>query len=158
MAGLQRSGAHMHLEWRTASGGARASVCHLIRECFVSKACRRKIHHVGAEELRTPRVLYLAQLLWAADTPASWYVWVRSPLSSLEVGKSFDALLVDVRNAEVFSEFDNDSLEDLVQKFVHLGDDRNIRAVWYVKLLRSSPHVMGSATQTVTCVGSATQT
>jgi guanine deaminase len=48
------------------------------------------------------------------------------------VGKEFDALLVDTTDTAVFDMFDGDTPLDAFQKFVNLGDDRNIKAV-YVK-------------------------
>jgi guanine deaminase len=46
------------------------------------------------------------------------------------VGKEFDVIMVDPRSGASFDIFPNDSLLDCFQKFMNLGDDRNIRAVW----------------------------
>jgi guanine deaminase len=52
-------------------------------------------------------------------------------VGSFEEGKEFDALLVDV-NAEggPFDIFDGDTIEDQFEKFINLGDDRNIIEVY----------------------------
>ena len=52
-------------------------------------------------------------------------------VGTFEEGKEFDALLVDV-NAEggPFDVFDGDTLEDQFEKFINLGDDRNIVEVY----------------------------
>lgn len=48
-------------------------------------------------------------------------------VGSFEVGKEFDALLVDVNvPGGPFDIFDGDSMEDQFEKFINLGDDRNI--------------------------------
>ena len=51
-------------------------------------------------------------------------------IGSFAVGKQFDALLVDACDGVTFDIFDGDSIEDCFQKFINLGDDRNIRAAW----------------------------
>ena len=52
-------------------------------------------------------------------------------VGTFQEGKEFDALLVDV-NAEggPFDVFDGDTLEDQFEKFINLGDDRNIVEVY----------------------------
>ena len=52
-------------------------------------------------------------------------------MGTFEEGKEFDALLVDV-NAEggPFDIFDGDAMEDQFEKFINLGDDRNIVEVY----------------------------
>ncbi len=58
-------------------------------------------------------------------------VLVRQDLvGSFAVGKQFDALLVDTAGGAAFDCYEGDSMEDRFQKFINLGDDRNIRAVW----------------------------
>ena len=52
-------------------------------------------------------------------------------IGSLEQGKAFDALLVDVGVEQSQIDLvDKDGLSELLQKFLHLGDDRNIVGVW----------------------------
>jgi guanine deaminase len=55
---------------------------------------------------------------------------VQDVIGSFQVGKEFDALLVDACDGATFDLFEGDSAEDAFQKFMTLGDDRNIRAVW----------------------------
>ncbi|XP_059175126.1 guanine deaminase-like [Physella acuta] len=52
-------------------------------------------------------------------------------LGNFEVGKEFDALVIDpeVHNSP-FDIFNTDSLEDIIQKFIFIGDDRNIVSVY----------------------------
>ena len=51
-------------------------------------------------------------------------------MGSFEVGKEFDAIMVNTDHGESFDVFPTDSIFDRFEKFVNLGDDRNIRAVW----------------------------
>ncbi len=49
----------------------------------------------------------------------------------MEEGKEFDALLVDVNvPGGPFDIFDGDTMEDQFEKFINLGDDRNIVEVY----------------------------
>ena len=51
-------------------------------------------------------------------------------VGSFEVGKEFDAIMVDTGQGASFDVFPSDSEFDGFEKFVNLGDDRNINAVW----------------------------
>ena len=69
--------------------------------------------------------VFLAQRL-RGTVPA----WAQDTVGGFEVGKEFEALLVETGGGAAFDVFAGDSLEDRFQKFVTLGDDRSIRAVW----------------------------
>ncbi|KAJ7393703.1 hypothetical protein OS493_003361 [Desmophyllum pertusum] len=52
-------------------------------------------------------------------------------IGNFEVGKEFDALLIDPDAEDTpFDCFEDDTLEDVIQKFLYLGDDRNILQVY----------------------------
>lgn len=52
-------------------------------------------------------------------------------VGSFEVGKDFDALLVDVHAARSpFDIFDGEDDMQALEKFLNLGDDRNLVEVW----------------------------
>ena len=51
-------------------------------------------------------------------------------VGSFKVGKEFDAIMVDTEQGDSFDVFPSDRVLDRFEKFVNLGDDRNIRAVW----------------------------
>ncbi|XP_070566706.1 guanine deaminase-like isoform X2 [Ptychodera flava] len=55
-------------------------------------------------------------------------------IGNFEVGKEFDALLIDVccedSPFDVINDLYTDNIEDKVQKFLYLGDDRNIKEVY----------------------------
>jgi guanine deaminase len=54
----------------------------------------------------------------------------RGPAGALEPGHAFDALLIDAGCGAAFDAFEGDELMQLLEKFVHLGDDRHIREVF----------------------------
>ena len=60
----------------------------------------------------------------------SYECLLQDTVGSFRVGKEFDAILVDTELQESFDVFPADSLLDRFEKFVNLGDDRNVRAVW----------------------------
>ena len=66
---------------------------------------------------------------WLGTQGGAGALGIQDVCGSLEVGKSFDALRVDIR-ASTFDVFAADSQMDAFQKFVNLGDDRNIKTVW----------------------------
>ena len=55
---------------------------------------------------------------------------MQDTVGSFQVGKEFDALMVDTELQEPFDVFPTDRLLDRFEKFVNLGDDRNVRASW----------------------------
>uniref|UniRef100_T1JIQ3 Guanine deaminase n=1 Tax=Strigamia maritima TaxID=126957 RepID=T1JIQ3_STRMM len=56
---------------------------------------------------------------------------ISDKLGTLQIGKQFDALLVDVSvNSNALKYFPHDVIEDTIEKFFHHGDDRNIQKVY----------------------------
>lgn len=82
------------------------------------------------------RALQAADLLdwraafWLATVGGAQALGIEQVCGTLETGKAFDALRVDTRNAAAFDVFPADTPMDAFQKFINLGDDRNIKAVW----------------------------
>lgn len=70
--------------------------------------------------------------LWTATVGGAQCLGIDHKVGTFEVGKDFDALLVDVAApsspVDVFSQ--EEPLERWIEKFIHLGDDRNILRVW----------------------------
>ena len=55
---------------------------------------------------------------------------VQAKIGSFCVGKQFDALLVDTGVGGNIDVWAKDTLEARFEKFINLGDDRNIQCVW----------------------------
>jgi guanine deaminase len=71
------------------------------------------------------------EAVWMATLGGAEALGLGARIGSFAAGKAFDALLVDTSmggSLEVFDE--SDSLEDVVQKFFNLGDDRHVLGVW----------------------------
>ena len=85
-----------------------------------SKSDESSMHALNYKE-----ALYLATMGGARS------LGLGDQIGSLEQGKAFDALLVDVGVEQSQIDLvDEDGLSELLQKFLHLGDDRNITGVW----------------------------
>lgn len=71
-------------------------------------------------------------------------------MGTFEEGKEFDALLVDVNvPGGPFDIFDGDTMEDQFEKFINLGDDRNIVEVYVQGKLVKQGDVFTGALWTV---------
>lgn len=56
---------------------------------------------------------------------------LESQIGNFEKGKEFDALLIDVdADDSPVDIFCDSSVDDLIQKFIYCGDDRNIKQVF----------------------------
>ncbi|CAF3061289.1 unnamed protein product [Rotaria sp. Silwood2] len=54
-----------------------------------------------------------------------------SQIGSFEVGKQFDALLIDCnKESQAFDYWNEDEMDIIFEKWVNAGDDRNITGVW----------------------------
>jgi guanine deaminase len=86
-------------------------------------------------------VLGWQQGLWLGTMGGAKALGMEGMVGSFAVGKEFDALVVDCGLEEVFDMFEGtpgvpeitdavDRVLQLVEKFVHLGDDRNLMQVY----------------------------
>ena len=73
---------------------------------------------------------FLQAAFWLATMGGAQALGIANRVGSFALGKDFDALLVETRSGATFDVFGRDTPEDRFQKFVNLGDDRNVRAVW----------------------------
>lgn len=67
---------------------------------------------------------------WLATMGGAACLNLQDDIGSFDVGKFFDAALVDVGKSEVFDVFASDTMLDRFQKYINLGDDRNIVQVF----------------------------
>lgn len=76
---------------------------------------------------------------WLATVGGARALGLEDQLGTFAVGKQADFLLIDTTVGSTFDVHPRDTVADLFQKFVNLGDDRNIAAV-YVGGRRVLPH------------------
>lgn len=76
--------------------------------------------------------LTFADVLYLATRGSAQVMSLDHVVGALEPGMQFDALRVNLNapNNMYTSLFGHESMEDMVHKFVFLGDDRNIVQVW----------------------------
>ncbi|GAB4822013.1 hypothetical protein N2152v2_009059 [Parachlorella kessleri] len=82
------------------------------------------------QEEGDPDVLTWRDALWLATQGGAEALGWQDRCGSFEEGRDFDALLIDATGGAVFDTLPTDSPMALLEKFVNLGDDRNIVGVW----------------------------
>lgn len=125
------------------SGGYSASMLNAIQNTLIASAVNRFAHrdipnvdkqvhdllnNVEQKEnlpttLTTPELLYMSTLAGAKSLK------IDHVTGSFEIGKEFDALLVDIDSLPI-SNPESDSIQDKLQRFFMLGDDRQISSIW----------------------------
>jgi len=118
------------------AGGYSPSMLTAIRMAVINGRCLRahKLALKGGLEV-TPDmevdVLTYKEGLYLATMGGARALGIEDQVGSFEVGKDFDALFIkpEVPNGP-FDVFYCDSFEERLEKFINLGDDRNIAEVW----------------------------
>ena len=87
-------------------------------------------HACGLEDWFHPSLTYATQHACENASKVYSLLCLQDQVGSFEVGKDFDALMIDASSGATFDIFPSDSLLETFEKFVNLGDDRCIRAVW----------------------------
>jgi len=106
------------------SGGYSASILEAMRHTIMTAKCLA-IEGKDYEPLTYREALYLATL-GGAEALA-----LDKDIGNFQSGKSFDALLVNLESdSSAVDLFPERKVNDLVQKFIMLGDDRNITRVF----------------------------
>lgn len=76
-------------------------------------------------------VLTFQEVFRLATLGGSQALGLDDMIGNFEVGKEFDALLISPgKSSSPFDVFEDDTKEDVIQKFLYLGDDRNITEVY----------------------------
>eukprot|EP01116_Phalansterium_solitarium_P014714 TRINITY_DN3250_c0_g1_i1.p1 TRINITY_DN3250_c0_g1~~TRINITY_DN3250_c0_g1_i1.p1 ORF type:complete len:452 (+),score=132.60 TRINITY_DN3250_c0_g1_i1:59-1414(+) len=106
------------------SGGHSPSVLEVVRQAVVAS---NVLHmHDAAYTPANYKLMFALATLGGAQV-----LGLERQVGSFEPGKAFDALIVDPLTPDSpFDVFDGNSLEDIFQKFVLLGDDRNVAHVF----------------------------
>lgn len=132
------------------SGGYHPSILDAIRACvstsiakgfwneeeqrlrFTASSSSSSSPSASASETKDYRCLDYREAFRLATLAGSQALGLSEKLGNFEVGKDFDALRINVLDPE--SAFDvsmtYDSIEDQVEKFLYIGDDRNIAEVY----------------------------
>ncbi|XP_067424564.1 guanine deaminase isoform X2 [Emydura macquarii macquarii] len=108
------------------AGGYSASMLDAIRRTM-SVSNVLQINEVN----KTQTGLTLKEAFRLATLGGSQALGLDDVIGNFEVGKEFDALLINPKASDSpFDLFAADTFEDIIQKFLYLGDDRNISEVY----------------------------
>ncbi|XP_053787845.1 guanine deaminase isoform X2 [Vidua macroura] len=106
------------------AGGYSASMLDAIRKTMVASNSLQ-INKVNETGLTVEEAFQLATL------GGSQALGLDDVIGNFQVGKEFDALLINTKASDSpFDLFSADDFEDTLQKFLYLGDDRNISEVY----------------------------
>ncbi|KAI7876753.1 guanine deaminase-like protein [Lichtheimia hyalospora FSU 10163] len=108
------------------AGGYSPSMLQSIRHCAVAS------RYLATQKNHDPSfVVDWITALYMATMGGAEALGLQDEVGSFEINKSFDALLVDVatENSPI-DLLDHITPKDMVEKFINLGDDRNIISVW----------------------------
>ncbi|XP_009863682.1 PREDICTED: guanine deaminase-like, partial [Apaloderma vittatum] len=106
------------------AGGYSASMLDAIRKTMMASNSLQisKVNETG---------LTLEEAFKLATLGGSQALGLDDVIGNFEVGKEFDALLINMKASDSpFDLFSADNFEDALQKFLYLGDDRNISEVY----------------------------
>ncbi|ETO25703.1 hypothetical protein RFI_11435 [Reticulomyxa filosa] len=101
------------------AGGYSPSMFNAMRNCVITSKL-----FGGDADMDYKHALYLATIGGAKC------LGIDSIIGTFEIGKEFDALLLGVESNSQIDIFDMDTLDDIFQKIMTLGDDRDIKRVW----------------------------
>jgi len=118
------------------SGGESPSILVAIRDCIKAS----NVLSFGKSEGYKP--LSFKEAFFLATLGGSQVLGLDDKIGNFEVGKEFDALVIDAEAKDSpFDCFNADDSKDVVQKFLMLGDDRNIQKVFVAGKLVSGQDV-----------------
>jgi len=121
------------------SGGYSCSLLNAIRNAVItSKVVEMNRKNGKSENLQIKNgktensthdlqdVVDYKEAFWLATVGGASVLGISDKIGNFEVGKAFDALLIDY----IFNDTNNEKIEDKFQRFINLGDDRNILQVY----------------------------
>lgn len=118
------------------SGGESPSMLVAIRDCIKAS----NVLSFGKSEDYKP--LNFEEAFFLATLGGSQVLGLDDKIGNFQVGKDFDALVIDAEARDShFDCFEADNIEDVIQKFLMLGDDRNIQKVFVAGKLVSAASV-----------------
>ncbi|GAB6026271.1 hypothetical protein CHUAL_012479 [Chamberlinius hualienensis] len=107
------------------SGGYSPSILDAIRQAIATSAI------IAMNKGGSYKPIDYEEAFFLATLGGSQVIGLENKIGNFEVGKDFDALLVDptVSDGPIDS-FVNDNLKTRLKRFIYLGDDRNIKRVF----------------------------
>ena len=107
------------------AGGYSPSILESIRQTMTaSKVIHIQSRDSGSGEVSEP--LSLAEGFYMATLGGASVLNLETKIGNFELGKSLDAILVDLDASRPIHTFDHDTLADKFEKFIYLGDDRHM--------------------------------
>ncbi|EGC38026.1 hypothetical protein DICPUDRAFT_76363 [Dictyostelium purpureum] len=108
------------------SGGYHPSILQVMRD---SIKCSNSHFFIDGEH----KPLTFEEAFYLATVGGSRVVNMEDRIGNFQVGKDFDAQIIDpfAPNTPI-DVFENDTIKDIFQKFIYLGDDRNLSSL-YIK-------------------------
>jgi guanine deaminase len=104
------------------AGGFSSSIMDSMRACIgVSKVYRSTVNP-------SDRALTLAEAFYLATLGGAELLNLKDQIGSFQPGKEFDALVVSYDTID--HEPEHETIEEIFEKFVYLGDDRNVKQVF----------------------------
>lgn len=109
------------------SGGYSPSILDAMRQAIQTSSILSMSKSKDYQPITYREAFFLATL------GGSQVLGLDHKIGNFEVGKEFDALLIDTKAEDgPIDTFDGDTLDEKLQRFVYIGDDRNIKKV-YIK-------------------------
>eukprot|EP01130_Rhizamoeba_saxonica_P014450 TRINITY_DN6317_c0_g2_i1.p1 TRINITY_DN6317_c0_g2~~TRINITY_DN6317_c0_g2_i1.p1 ORF type:complete len:547 (-),score=120.40 TRINITY_DN6317_c0_g2_i1:63-1664(-) len=106
------------------SGGYSSSMLSVMRQTIINSF---SMHFTENQSTS----LDWREAYWLATVGGSQVMGMENTIGNFEIGKDFDAIVVDPNvKGSPFDLFGYESLEEKVEKFVYLGDDRNVVQVF----------------------------
>jgi len=109
------------------AGGYAPTMLNAIRQAVIS-------HHILAamEDVDSIGKINYLDGFWFATMGGAIALGIEQTIGSLNIGKDFDALVIDTSPKGIvpFDVFATDSIHNIFEKFINLGDDRNIVQVY----------------------------
>lgn len=107
------------------AGGYTANMLQVMRECIgVSKLLQFQ------ENINYESNITLEEAFYLATLGGANLLGIDDKIGNLQEGKYFDALLINLKNGFTFNYNNTNTLSEIFEKFIYLGDDRNIIRVF----------------------------
>ncbi|CAG8489556.1 425_t:CDS:2 [Ambispora leptoticha] len=116
------------------SGGSAKSILNAVQSASIAS----RVISMSSSNNETKKHLSLPELVYLATMGGAQLLNLENVIGNFQVGKEFDALLVDTSTSidpapfHAFEGIDDNDVLRIFEKFMFLGDERNLRAV-YVK-------------------------